>query len=183
MNKDVVTVSKYLSFILRHKPDSIGLVLDAYGWVSIDQLIKNTTQLSLDREKVELVVETDNKQRFAISDDRQCIRAHQGHSIDIAFDLNPSIPPAVLLHGTAERFWASIQQQGLLKGQRHHVHLSTSSEVAMAVGRRYGKPLLLQIDAKAMVDQGICFFRTGNGVWLVDHVPIGYISIKGMPDA
>lgn len=174
--KQLTKVSKYLSFVLRHNPQAIDLKLDTQGWGDIETLIDNTSEFSITRELLDLVVETNDKQRFAISDDGTKIRANQGHSISIDLALQPTIPPDILLHGTAERFWPSIQEQGLLKGSRHHVHLTETQAVAKAVGARYGKPVLLEIDASAMNKVGFSFYRTANGVWLTDFVPADYLK-------
>lgn len=170
-------VSKYLSYILRHKPESIGLILDANGWASIASLIDKTTQFSLNASLIKLVVETNDKQRFSISDDGQQIRANQGHSIEVDLALEEVQPPEILLHGTAENNWVRIQMTGLNKMHRHHVHLSEHEDVARAVGSRYGKPLILHIDALNMYKQGHKFFKSTNNVWLVEHVPIAFIHI------
>lgn len=175
-NKTIKAVSKYFSYLLRHQPDAIGLQLDKSGWASIDELIEKTTDFVLTRDLVDVVVETNDKQRFSISDDGLLIRANQGHSIGVDLDLMPMVPPEYLLHGTAERFVPAIREFGLKKMQRHHVHLSASAAVARNVGSRYGKPVLLEVKAKAMHDEGFVFFKTANNVWLVDNVPIHYIN-------
>ncbi|MGR6874013.1 RNA 2'-phosphotransferase [Pseudomonas sp. HK3] len=177
MNKELVNVSKYLSFLLRHKPESIGLELDDSGWASIQELIEKTTEYSLTPELLKVVVETNDKQRFVISDDSGLIRANQGHSINVDLGLKTIEPPVFLVHGTADKFLSLIESQGLVKGKRHHVHLTESVAVAKSVGSRYGKPVILKIDAAKMQKEGYEFFKTPNNVWLVDHVPIKYIEI------
>jgi putative RNA 2'-phosphotransferase len=176
MEKELTKVSKYLCFILRHKPQEIGLELDANGWGSVESLIEKTTGYALTRDLLEVVVETNDKQRFALNEDGTKIRANQGHSIDIEMDLPPLEPPQVLLHGTAERFWSSIEIEGLKKGNRHHVHLTESSAVAKSVGGRYGKPVILEVNASGMFKHGYAFFRTANNVWLVEYVPPLYLK-------
>jgi len=175
-SKENKKVSKYLSFILRHKPDAIDLILDLHGWACIDELIAKTVDFDLSLELLQFVVETNDKQRFKISDDGIYIKANQGHSIDVTFDLVAVPPPSVLLHGTAERFIDSIRVSGLAKQNRHHVHLSENVTVAEAVGQRYGKAIVLQIDAEQMYADGFEFYKTENNVWLVDSVPIKYID-------
>ena len=176
MEQELIKISKYLSFILRHKPDEIGLNLDSQGWASIDDLLSKSTIAGLTRDSLQLVVETNDKQRFSISSDSKRIRAIQGHSISVDLELSAIEPPEILLHGTASRFIDSINVQGLIKGQRHHVHLSESNSVAEAVGSRYGKLVLLKIKAKEMHDAGYKFYRSTNNVWLTDHVPVDYIE-------
>lgn len=169
--------SKFLSYVLRHKPQAIGLTLDQHGWASIDELIsKGRSQITdLSKELIEQVVFTNDKQRFALSEDGNKIRANQGHSVDIDIGLEPTEPPHVLFHGTATRFLPSIKEQGLKPGQRQHVHLSTNRDTAIFVGKRYGKPIVLEIDAKKMYEQGAEFMFSKNGVWLAKLVQTCYI--------
>jgi len=176
MEKELKTLSKYLSFIVRHKPDEIGLKLDSNGWGSLDHLIEKTSSHKLTPDLIKVVVETNDKQRFSISQDGLKIRANQGHSIDIDLGLEPQAPPEILLHGTAERFWPSIEVEGLVKGGRHHVHLTVSDVVAKSVGGRYGKPVLLEIAASKMASEGYSFYRSANNVWLVEFVPPEFVT-------
>jgi putative RNA 2'-phosphotransferase len=148
MQKDLIKVSKYLSFILRHQPEAIALSLDASGWAKVDEVISLTKDMPLNHSIIQLVVETNDKQRFQLDSDKNRIRANQGHSIDVDLQLQTVKPPKVLLHGTAERFLSSILEMGLIKQNRHHVHLTESEEVAKAVGSRYGKPILLRVNAR-----------------------------------
>ncbi len=176
---NLVKVSKFLSLVLRHKPEVIGLELDAEGWTSISELIeKSRFRLPLTRELIEEVVSSNDKQRFRISDDGSMIRASQGHSVKVDLKLSPKQPPETLYHGTAIRFLDSIEREGLKPGTRHHVHLSTDSAIAAAVGKRYGKPVILEIDAKAMYQQGYDFFLSDNHVWLTGYVPPRFLSEK-----
>jgi len=168
-------LSKYFSYLLRHKPEAVGLYLDENGWASIEELIKKSTDFQLTRELVDIVVETNDKQRFSISDDGKRIKANQGHSIEIELDLKPIEPPGLLLHGTTVRFMESIKLKGLCKMDRHHVHLTESKAVAKSVGSRYGKPIILNIAALKMYDDGHSFYKTRNNIWLVEHVPFEYI--------
>lgn len=176
MQKQLKDISKYLSYLLRHEPQAIGLALDAQGWASVEQLVSKTTQYELTQALIETVVETNDKQRFVFNSDRTKIRANQGHSISIDLALEPIDPPNTLFHGTAERFIDAIKTEGLKKMQRHHVHLSESEWVAKSVGSRYGKPVLLTVDTKQMAADGYRFYKTANSVWLVDVVPPGYIQ-------
>ena len=173
---DLKRKSKYLSFILRHQPDSIGLELSDEGWANIDELITRTKKFKLTKESIQTIVDTNDKKRFLISDDGQRIKANQGHSVKVSLELEVVTPPDFLLHGTAERFIESIFEQGLTKQLRHHVHLSETRKTAMSVGSRYGKPVLLKVDAKKMHEDGFEFLKTENDVWLVDHVPVRYLT-------
>jgi putative RNA 2'-phosphotransferase len=173
--------SKFLSYVLRHEPQAIGLTLDREGWANIDALIAAAAQhgRQLDWELIEHVVETSEKKRFAISPDGERIRAVQGHSTDsVSISFDERVPPEVLYHGTASRFLDSIQAKGLVPGSRHYVHLSEQVETAISVGTRYGKPVVLEIAAGKMHSQGHKFYRAENGVWLAEGVPAAMLSEK-----
>lgn len=176
--KQLNETSKFLSYILRHEPASIGLQLDTEGWAEIDCLIAGAAKkgLILDRELILSIVSSSDKKRFSISNDAQYIRAVQGHSTE-SVDLQhiEKEPPEFLYHGTATRFLESIQQQGLIAGSRHHVHLSQDMTTAVAVGQRYGRPEVLKVEALRMHQQGFKFFQAENDVWLTDHVPNFFI--------
>jgi putative RNA 2'-phosphotransferase len=174
MKSELVSRSKFLSLVLRHKPEEIGLVLDEHGWANVQELLSKTKMTFVELQEI---VDTNDKKRFAFNEDKTKIRASQGHSIDIELDLNPVTPPDVLYHGTATRFWDSISQTGLEKRSRQHVHLSSTEETAYKVGIRHGKPLILVIDSKSMHQKGYVFYLSANGVWLTDHVPREFISI------
>lgn len=177
-SKQLNEVSKFLSYVLRHEPQSIGLQLDTEGWAAIDSLIAGAAKEGrvLDRELILAVVSSSDKKRFFISNDAQYIRAVQGHSTEnVNLQYIEKEPPQILYHGTATRFLESIQQQGLIAGSRHHVHLSQDIATAIAVGQRYGKPVVLKIEALRMYQQGLKFFQPENGVWLTDHVPTHFI--------
>ena len=171
-------ISKFLSYVLRHRPDEIGIQLDDSGWVEVDTLLDAMCRQGkhITREQVDEVVTTNDKQRFVISDDATRIRASQGHSVDIDLGYDPGEPPDVLYHGTVDRFIDAIRVEGLTKGSRHHVHLSATRDTAITVGQRRGKPVVLLIRAIAMHDDGYEFFLTPNGVWLTDHVPVEFIE-------
>jgi len=173
----LVRTSKFLSLVLRHEPGKIGLQLDPQGWVSIDELLaKAARHLPLTNELLHEVVRTSDKQRFAISEDGTRIRANQGHSVPVELGLAPQVPPGQLYHGTATRFVDSIRKQGLLRGDRHHVHLSATTETAVKVGARHGQPIVLIVNAGDMHRAGHVFFQSDNGVWLVEHVPPSFLA-------
>ena len=179
MTDHLVNTSKFLSLILRHAPEKIGLALDPQGWADIGQLLALAAQhgRGLSREQLDEVVGRDSKTRYAISDDGLRIRANQGHSLSaVDIGLPPSTPPAVLYHGTASRFVDAIRAGGLLAGSRNHVHLSSNHETAVAVGARHGKPVVLTVDAAAMQAQGHVFYVSDNGVWLTPAVPVAFIG-------
>ena len=178
MGRDLRRISKFLSYVLRHDPDSIGLSLDDGGWIGVTELLAAVAKSGrrLDRETLHEVVATNDKKRFAFSEDGTRIRASQGHSIPIDLGLTALAPPERLFHGTAQRNLDSIREKGLLAGRRHHVHLSLDAETARSVGGRHGKPVILVIHALEMHEAGTEFLRSDNGVWLVDHVPPHHIE-------
>jgi len=178
MKPDLNKISKFLSYVLRHKPEAIGIKLNKEGWIGVDEFITaaNKDGNNLNRALLDEVVFTNDKQRFAYSADGLSIRANQGHSVDIELALEPTSPPDILYHGTATRFIESIKEQGLIKKQRQHVHLSALQETAVSVGQRHGKPIVLSINSKQMYEDGHLFYLSNNGVWLTDFVPLNYIS-------
>jgi putative RNA 2'-phosphotransferase len=178
MKNQLVRTSKFLSLVLRHKPETIGIELDAQGWTSVSDLLQALSRSShpLSLSELQEVVRSNDKQRFSFNEDQSRIRASQGHSLTIDLGYEEAVPPAILFHGTSERFLTSIRQQGLIKGQRHHVHLSTDTEVARNVGKRYGKPVVLSIASEQMNKDGHLFFRSANSVWLTERVPVEYIE-------
>ncbi|CDF94946.1 MULTISPECIES: RNA 2'-phosphotransferase [unclassified Pseudomonas] len=171
--------SKFLSYVLRHEPQAIGLQLDSEGWADIESLIAGAAEdgRPLDRDLIQAVVSSSDKKRFSLSDDGLRIRAVQGHSTGtVSLQYVEKEPPELLYHGTATRFLESIGEKGLIPGSRHHVHLSQDMQTAIAVGQRYGKPVVLKVDALRMHQLGFKFFQAENGVWLTDHVPASLIS-------
>ncbi len=174
------TISKFLSLVLRHQPDAIGIRLDAAGWAEVSEL--QAKMVSHDRapditlEQLRHVVASNDKQRFEFDAREQRIRARQGHSIDVDHGLEPVEPPEILLHGTPVIVLDLIRETGLKKMQRHHVHLHEDQSVANDVGARRGQPVILRILAAQMHAHGHEFFVTANNVWLTDHVPPEFIE-------
>lgn len=177
-HKPIIDASKQLSYVLRHRPDSIGIELDAQGWVAVDALLAALAAHGkpIDRALLERVVAENDKRRFALSPDGARIRASQGHSVAVDLDLPVSAPPAVLYHGTASRFMKAIDVEGLRAGARRHVHLSSDVETARRVGARHGVPVVLRVDAARMAADGIDFYLSDNGVWLTAAVAPRYLS-------
>src|ERR687889_2198833 len=168
-----VRVSKRLALVLRHRPESIGITLDDGGWVDVADLLVRLTRhgLQLSREDLERVVETSDKQRFAFDPTGRRIRASQGHSVPVDLGYAPVTPPPVLYHGTPRSNVAAIEAQGLRRGSRHHVHLSSDVETARRVGQRRGPSTVFTVDAAGLAASGAVFYRSANGVWLVDALP------------
>lgn len=166
--------SKFLSLILRHKPEEIGLSLDKNGWANVKLLL---SKAKMSMTELEEIVETNNKKRFEFNENKTKIRARQGHSIKIDLGYEEKEPPEFLYHGTATRFIEPIYKDGLSKMNRHAVHLSKDFETAINVGQRHGKPIVLLIYAQKMHKDGHKFYLTGNDVWYTDHVPTKYLAI------
>jgi putative RNA 2'-phosphotransferase len=179
MNQRLVTVSKFLSKYLRHEPEALGLTLEPGGWVPIEDVLSGAQRLRFPITDAELrqVVAENDKQRFSLDDTGRKIRANQGHSTSVDLQLTAVKPPKQLFHGTVIKFLGSILWQGLMKMNRHDVHLSKDIETAMKVGQRRGKPVVLIIDSESMSADGFQFRVSENGVWLTDHVPPRYIQL------
>ena len=176
--KETTRISKFLSLVLRHQPEIIGITLDENGWVDADLLIKNCNEkgLNLDIQILKHVVATNSKKRFAFNEQSNKIRASQGHSLSIDLGYNPQKPPKILYHGTSMKYTDAIWQNGLEKRLRQHVHLSADMATAMAVGQRHGKPFVFEVLAEAMYNDHHHFFLSDNDVWLTDHVPVKYLK-------
>jgi putative RNA 2'-phosphotransferase len=181
MNKRHVRISKFLSLVLRHRPQKIGLSLDGAGWVPVADLLEACRRhgFILCLDELQAVVTQNDKARFSFSVDGGLIRANQGHSIPVQLGYEPAEPPEYLFHGTAARFLAAIREQGLVKRQRHHVHLSSDEATARQVGRRHGRPVILRVHSGAMHQDGHLFYLSENGVWLVEAVPQRYLEVVG----
>jgi putative RNA 2'-phosphotransferase len=177
MQPSLVRLSKFLSLVLRHQPERVGLTLDPEGWADVDELLARARQagVQLTRPLLEQVIADNDKQRFAFSDDRSRIRASQGHSIPVDLGLSAVDPPELLYHGTAGRSVAQIRRQGLNGRGRNHVHLSATPATAHAVGSRHGRPVVLTVEAGRMARDGHLFYRSANGVWLTAAVPAAYL--------
>lgn len=169
--------SKFLSLILRHKPETIGIKLDEHGWADVSELISGISKTRpFDMKMLEEIVRTDNKRRYSFNENKTLIRANQGHSIPVDVELEKKTPPEFLYHGTGEKFVSSIDKEGLLSKSRLYVHLSKDTETAVKVGSRHGKPVVYRVAAGKMADEGYKFFLSVNGVWLTKAVPAEYLS-------
>lgn len=176
--RNLTNLSRYLSLILRHKPEVIGISLDEHGWANVDELITGIAKDNeFDREMLEEIVRTDSKQRYSFNEDGTLIRANQGHSIPVDVELEEAVPPEILWHGTAEKYVESIEEQGLIPKSRLYVHLSKNMETAVNVGKRHGKPVVYQIKAGEMHRDGYEFYLSKNGVWLTKRVPAEYLRM------
>ena len=169
--KNIVERGKELSFLLRHDKE---YAFDEHGWREVADLIE---RLGYTMDELEEIVATNDKKRYEFSDDRKCIRARQGHSVDVDVELKECVPPDTLYHGTAARFVDSILREGITKQSRLHVHLSADAATAFKVGKRHGTPSVLMVDAAAMVSDGFKFYMSNNGVWLTEYVPTKYLNI------
>lgn len=179
--KNIKRISKFLSLLLRHQPEKIGLQLDSNGWAVVEELLqksrKHGVRFSID--DLETVVVNNDKKRFTFNDNKTKIRANQGHSLKtIDLELKPVQPPEFLYHGTVAKFMDAIHDNGLQKMSRQHVHLSTEVETAMKVGSRRGKPIILTVKSGEMQSEGYEFYLSENNVWLTDNVPSEFIVFK-----
>lgn len=176
--KTAKDISKFLSLILRHSPQTIGLKLDENGWVNVEELIEKCSKnrKSLNAALLDYVVENNDKKRFAFNEDKTKIRASQGHSISVELNLNEAEPLDFLYHGTVAKSLESIKKEGLKKMNRQHVHLSKEKETAIKVGSRRGIPQILTIRSGEMFKDGFKFYLSENNVWLTDNVPAKYIQ-------
>lgn len=177
-DKQITHISKFLSLVLRHQPETIGIQLDQSGWTDITELIEkaNNYGIKFDRETLNHIVTTNSKKRFAFNDTFDKIRASQGHSIEIELGYTTQKPPEILFHGTGEKSVQSILITGLEKRSRQHVHLSSDFETAVKVGQRHGKPFVFKVLAEQMYNDNFQFFISDNGVWQTDNVPTKYLE-------
>lgn len=202
---NLTQTSKFISLILRHKPETIGISLDEHGWAKVDELIagivkkqemdcrlvrsdagKNQSECrtgcagepQFNMEMLREIVRTDNKQRYSFNEDETLIRANQGHSIPVDVELEEAEPPEELWHGTGEKYVPAIDKQGLLAKNRLYVHLSKDEDTAFKVGQRHGKPVLYVVKAGEMHRDGYKFYISKNGVWLTKEVPVKYLQKK-----
>lgn len=174
---NLTKTSKYLSLILRHKPETIGITLDEHGWANVDELIAGIAKThDCDMDILEEIVRTDEKQRYSFNEDKTLIRANQGHSIAVDVELEEAVPPEELWHGTGEKYVESIDRQGLIPKSRLYVHLSKDRDTAVKVGGRHGKPVLYIVKAGDMSRDGYPFYLSKNGVWLTKKVPVEYLK-------
>ena len=173
--------SKFISLILRHKPETIGITLDEHGWANVEELIEGVSKTHpLDMAGLERIVAEDEKQRYSFNEDKTLIRANQGHSIPVDVELEEVVPPEVLYHGTGEKYVASIDAQGLIPKSRLYVHISLDKETARIVGARHGKPVIYEVKTGEMHRDGFKFYRSANGVWLTKEVPVKYLVKQEM---
>ena len=176
---NLTAISRYISLILRHKPEVIGITLNEHGWADVNALIRGireTREPAFSKELLDEIVRTDSKQRYAYNEDHTLIRASQGHSIPVDVELMQAMPPELLWHGTGEKYTASIEKTGLITKSRLYVHLSKDMDTAIAVGKRHGKPVVYQVSAGRMARAGYAFYLSANGVWLTKEVPTEFFQ-------
>ncbi|WP_107571906.1 RNA 2'-phosphotransferase [Clostridioides difficile] len=174
-------LSIFISLILRHKPETIGIKLDEYGYADVNKLIEkiNNTGRNINIEILEQIVKEDNKQRYSFNKDRSNIRANQGHSINVNVELRELEPPRFLYHGTATRFLDNIKKEGIISKSRLYVHLSNDIDTAVHVGKRHGISIVLKINTGKMYENGYKFYLSENNIWLCEYIPFKYVKIFG----
>ncbi len=178
---DLKEIGVFISLILRHKPEVIGITLDKHGWAKVDELINGINasgKYSIDIILLEEIVRTDNKQRYSFNEDKTKIRANQGHSINVDVELKEAVPPEILYHGTGEKYVDSINTEGLKPKSRLYVHLSRDIDTAVKVGKRHGKPVVYSVSAGKMQRNGYKFYLSENGVWLTKVVPFEFLKAE-----
>lgn len=181
MSNRLVRTSKFLSYALRHNPDALDLELDPGGWADVDTLIERARAdgRSLNRSLLKRVIAAGEKTRFTLSEDETKIRANYGHSIDVDLELEPTVPPPHLYHGTARSALSAIREEGLRPQSRQYVHLSTTRDEATAVGQRHGEPVVLTVHAADLHDAGYALYRSTDAVWLTRRVPPRFLEFPG----
>ncbi len=176
---DLTRWGKLLALVLRHKPQELGLTVDAHGWAQVEALVQAFSKIgTFDKKLLEQIVREDNKGRYSFNEDKTRIRANQGHSLPVDVELALAQPPEVLYHGTGEKYVQSINAQGLLPQSRLYVHLSQDKDTAVKVGKRHGRPVVYQVAAGAMARAGCEFYLSVNGVWLTKRVPAEYLQLQ-----
>ncbi len=176
-------LSVFLSYVLRHNPEAIGIKsMDKHGFVRVDELIdaiNKKSKYSITREVLNVIVKEDGKQRYAFDETGSKICAVQGHSIP---NVEPVLawkePPALLFHGTTMQAYGLIVSSGVIsKMTRHHVHLQELESKAWqsAKRRKDCTPIVLKIDAAQMHQDGYSFGQALNGVWCAESIPVEYI--------
>lgn len=174
---ELTQISKFMSLILRHKPETIGITLDEHGWANVDELIAGISKTHpLNMKTLEKIVADDEKQRYSFNEDKTLIRANQGHSIPVDVELEEKEPPVFLYHGTGEKFVESINAQGLIPKSRLYVHLSSDTATATKVGKRHGRPVVYTVRSGDMYKDGYKFYLSVNSVWLTKEVPARYLK-------
>jgi putative RNA 2'-phosphotransferase len=176
MRKELIGKSKFLSLVLRHCPDQANLTLDENGWTPVSDVLRN---VRISQAELDEIIATNDKKRFELKDNGQSIRACQGHSVQVDLALIPENPPNTLYHGTCSAAMSAILQNGISKMKRTHVHLSSNLSDAVKVGSRHGNPVVFDVNAKQMSDDGIVFYKSTNGVWLTDFVDKKYFRSVG----
>ena len=177
-------VSKFISLVLRNKPDAAGITVDKHDWANVDNLVHGVSLKfpGFDKNILEEIVRTDEKQRYSFNDDETLIRANQGHSIPVDVELEVVMPPRYLYHGTGEKYAGLIERDGLIPKSRLYVHLSGDVGTAINVGKRHGSPVIYLVDSGSMYEQGYTFYKSVNGVWLTEKVPVEYLCRQYFPD-
>ncbi|OPA77574.1 RNA 2'-phosphotransferase [Paenibacillus selenitireducens] len=174
------SLSKFMSKMLRHTPAEFGLVLDAYGYCQLEDLLhairKEHKWAHITEDDIETVVSNCEKQRYEIKG--KGIRARYGHSAE-KLTYQAMQPPAILYHGTNAKVVHQILAEGLKPMGRQYVHLSENIEFATLAGKRRGELVILEVDTAHAAQNGGTFYFAESGVWLADKIPAGCMRIHG----
>lgn len=179
MKKLYIKISKFLSFILRHGPNKVGLELDSNGFADLNEVLKvlndRFTNYKITKYTLEELIEQSEKRRFEIENSK--IRAFYGHSIDDKIVMKEEIDlPSILYHGTNLRAYDAIKTEGLFKKKRQYVHLTENVETAILVGKRTSSnPIIIVIDVISARYVGIKFYKSGD-TYLTDYIPPKFIK-------
>lgn len=174
--QDFVHKERRLAYLLRHDRD---YPLSPNGWREVDDLV---SRHGFSKQELSDIVECSNKHRFEFSEDMCKIRALQGHSVSVDLSLEKAVPTELLFHGTTRECFPLIMEGGICRMKRQYVHLSADFETAESVAlRRKDGCAVLEVAARRMYEDGIVFYQSKNGVWLVENVPPQYLTAKVKP--
>ena len=180
MERTLIEWSRLLAMVLRHKPQAVGIELDAHGWAEVSAIVSAFNKMGIfTLAMLKEIVRDDEKQRYSFNEDGTKIRANQGHSVQVDVELTEAVPPPVLYHGTGTKYVDSINKEGLLPRQRLYVHLSSDVKTALKVGKRHGEPFVYEVLSGEMARVGYKIYLSANGVWLTNFLPVKFLrSLK-----
>lgn len=180
-DREVRKLSSILIGILRHFPQQFNVKLDSHGWADIDEVV-NAIKNKIDRfywlrkRHVVALALTDEKGRYQLREGK--IRATYAHTIEVDLSDLPDADVDTLYYPVTEEELEIVLEQGLLPTDRNKVHLSGSVEKAMEAGKtRVENPVILKIDARKAMEDGIVIKKAGKEVYIADEIDAKYISV------